>query len=150
MTMGYGTILADTPSAWPSGIAIFGIRQNGVLVTEAGVPAARLSRRDFAAFSPQIVHTHLFKADVAGAAIVGRRRTVLVSTKHNEDRYLAGEGFLPGYNFPRLPLRVLLSTGQEAKSLDRPRFIGPVGGSRRLPRHARSAGGARQHARQRR
>jgi superfamily II DNA/RNA helicase len=39
-------------------------------------------------------------------------------------RYLAGEGFLPGYNFPRLPLRVLLSTTEEAKSLDRPRFIG--------------------------
>ncbi len=39
-------------------------------------------------------------------------------------RYLASEGFLPGYNFPRLPLRVLLSTDDQAHSIDRPRFIG--------------------------
>lgn len=61
--------------------------------TGAGVPAARFSRREFANLRPAIVHTHLFKADVAGAALVGRRRrgrAVLVSTKHNEDRYLSG------------------------------------------------------------
>jgi glycosyltransferase involved in cell wall biosynthesis len=59
----------------------------------AGVPAARFSRREFANLHPAIVHTHLFKADVAGAALAGRRRrgrAVLVSTKHNQDRYLAG------------------------------------------------------------
>ncbi len=59
----------------------------------AGVPARKFSRREFAAARPAIVHTHLFKADVAGAALVGRRRrgrAVLVSTKHNEDRYLVG------------------------------------------------------------
>ena len=39
-------------------------------------------------------------------------------------RYLATEGFLPGYNFPRLPVRALLSVGAEARSLDRPRFLG--------------------------
>jgi glycosyltransferase involved in cell wall biosynthesis len=61
--------------------------------TAAGVPAARFSRREFANLHAAIVHTHLFKADVAGAALVGRRRrgrAVLVSTKHNEDRYLSG------------------------------------------------------------
>lgn len=60
---------------------------------DAGVPAARFSRREFANLRPAIVHTHLFKADVAGAALVGRRRrgrAVLVSTKHNQDRYLSG------------------------------------------------------------
>src|ERR1043166_2280589 len=59
----------------------------------AGVPARKFSRREFAKLDPDVVHTHLFKADVAGAALVGsrrRRRCVLVSTKHNEDRYLAG------------------------------------------------------------
>jgi glycosyltransferase involved in cell wall biosynthesis len=59
----------------------------------AGVPARKFSRREFANARPDVVHTHLFKADVAGAALVGRKRRgrrVLVSTKHNEDRYLTG------------------------------------------------------------
>ena len=35
-------------------------------------------------------------------------------------RYLAGEGLIPGYNFPRLPLRALVSSGDEAtRSIDR-------------------------------
>jgi len=39
-------------------------------------------------------------------------------------RYLANEGFLPGYNFPRLPLRALVSGREEAHAVDRPRFLG--------------------------
>lgn len=39
-------------------------------------------------------------------------------------RYLASEGFLPGYNFPRLPLRALVSARDAAQSIDRPRFLG--------------------------
>ncbi|MGI8643397.1 MAG: helicase-related protein, partial [Thermomicrobiales bacterium] len=39
-------------------------------------------------------------------------------------RYLANEGFLPGYNFPRLPLRVLVSGREATQSIDRPRFLG--------------------------
>lgn len=39
-------------------------------------------------------------------------------------RYLAAEGFLPGYNFPRLPLRAILPTGDEPHIVDRPRFLG--------------------------
>ena len=39
-------------------------------------------------------------------------------------RYLANEGFMPGYNFPRLPLRAFVSTGKEAHAIDRPRFLG--------------------------
>ncbi|WP_029214555.1 DEAD/DEAH box helicase [Kallotenue papyrolyticum] len=39
-------------------------------------------------------------------------------------RYLASEGFLPGYNFPRLPVRAFLRTGgDEAEYLARPRFL---------------------------
>lgn len=39
-------------------------------------------------------------------------------------RYLASEGFLPGYNFPRLPLRALVPTGKDVHVIDRPRFLG--------------------------
>ena len=39
-------------------------------------------------------------------------------------RYLAAEGFLPGYNFPRLPLRAIVFSGDEAQTIDRPRFLG--------------------------
>ena len=37
---GYGRIRAEAGSTTPSGIAIFGFRQDGVLVAEAGVPAS--------------------------------------------------------------------------------------------------------------
>ncbi len=39
-------------------------------------------------------------------------------------RYLASEGFLPGYNFPRLPVRALVSVHNSSRSIDRPRFLG--------------------------
>ncbi|MDP9314430.1 MAG: DEAD/DEAH box helicase [Chloroflexota bacterium] len=39
-------------------------------------------------------------------------------------RYLASEGFLPGYNFPRIPVRSFLRTGSdEGEYLARPRFL---------------------------
>jgi len=43
-------------------------------------------------------------------------------------RYFASEGFLPGYNFPRLPLRAWVAGRDEhgketADSIDRPRFL---------------------------
>ena len=40
LRVGYGRIRADAGSGTPSGIAIFGFRQNGVLISEAGVPAS--------------------------------------------------------------------------------------------------------------
>jgi hypothetical protein len=39
-------------------------------------------------------------------------------------RYLANEGFIPGYNFPRLPVRALVSGATGAHAIDRPRFLG--------------------------
>ena len=39
-------------------------------------------------------------------------------------RYLASEGFLPGYNFTRLPIRVFLGGKDKNESISRPRFIG--------------------------
>lgn len=38
-------------------------------------------------------------------------------------RYLASEGFIPGYNFPRLPVRALLPHETAAHVVDRPRFL---------------------------
>lgn len=39
-------------------------------------------------------------------------------------RYLASEGFLPGYNFPRLPIRALIpAKDNEAEFITRPRFL---------------------------
>lgn len=52
-----------------------------------------------------------------------------VSSKNREQsefypfRYLAAEGFLPGYNFTRLPLRTFLQTsGDDGEFISRPRF----------------------------
>ncbi len=39
-------------------------------------------------------------------------------------RYLAAEGFLPGYNFPRLPVRTLVTSSRATEAIDRPRFLG--------------------------
>lgn len=39
-------------------------------------------------------------------------------------RYLATAGFLPGYNFPRLPVRVSVTAGEAAQHITRPRFLG--------------------------
>jgi len=58
-----------------------------------------------------------------------RQRDLLlrVETKPEESdfypyRYLASEGFLPGYNFPRLPLRAYVPYG-EGEFVVRPRFL---------------------------
>jgi superfamily II DNA/RNA helicase len=65
-----------------------------------------------------------------------QRETLLSSSGANSDfntyRYLASAGFLPGYNFPRLPLMAWIpSTGKAALANDekgtmiaRPRFLG--------------------------
>src|SRR5690606_12974168 len=38
-------------------------------------------------------------------------------------RYLATEGFLPGYNFPRLPLYAFIDADKSSTVLQRPRFL---------------------------
>jgi superfamily II DNA/RNA helicase len=38
-------------------------------------------------------------------------------------RYFASEGFLPGYNFPRLPVRAYIPFGEEGTFISRPRAI---------------------------
>ncbi len=55
---------------------------------------------------------------------------LLNQTRSHEDsdfypyRYLATAGFLPGYNFPRLPVRTSVAMRDKAQVIDRPRFIG--------------------------
>jgi hypothetical protein len=39
-------------------------------------------------------------------------------------RYLGSQAFIPGYNFPRLPVRALLRIAGETEIIDRPRFLG--------------------------
>lgn len=59
---------------------------------------------------------------------IRQRNLLLNKTKVQEEsdfypyRYLASEGFLPGYNFPRLPLRVYIPRG-EGEYIARPRFL---------------------------
>ena len=38
-------------------------------------------------------------------------------------RYLASEGFLPGYNFPALPVRAWVPRGEQGEFISRPRFL---------------------------
>lgn len=38
-------------------------------------------------------------------------------------RYFASEGFLPGYNFPRLPVRVFIKSGENGDYISRPRTL---------------------------
>ncbi|MBT9258206.1 MAG: DEAD/DEAH box helicase [Clostridiales bacterium] len=57
-----------------------------------------------------------------------RQRNLLLNEAKNEEsdfypyRYLASEGFLPGYNFPRLPLRAFIPR-KEGEFISRPRFL---------------------------
>lgn len=59
-----------------------------------------------------------------------RQKDLLCNNTQKDDsdfypyRYFANEGFLPGYNFPRLPIRAYVPTGsQEGEFLSRPRFL---------------------------
>lgn len=51
----------------------------------------------------------------------------MVSSRDDSDfypyRYLASEGFLPGYNFPRLPVRAFIRSSQDGEYLSRSRFL---------------------------
>ena len=64
--------------------------------------------------------------------VSGRQIELLLQSAKNQNhdfylyRYLATEGFLPGYNFPRLPLMAYLQGGKTKESyqfIQRPRFL---------------------------
>lgn len=64
--------------------------------------------------------------------LAGERLNLLINDKNKNStlsefytfRYLASEGFLPGYNFTRLPIRVFLGGKDRNEAISRPRFIG--------------------------
>ncbi len=59
-----------------------------------------------------------------------RQRNLLLQMNTNREesdfypyRYLASEGFLPGYNFPALPVRAWVPRWEEGEFIARPRFL---------------------------
>jgi hypothetical protein len=69
LTVGYARVQADSSSSVPSGVAIYGLRQGGTLVTETGVPASRL------------MTTGLTYVDISGSANTG----LAIANPNNED-----------------------------------------------------------------
>jgi len=63
------------------------------------------------------------------AAEADRQKDLLCNLQGGGDtdfypyRYLASEGFLPGYNFPRLPIRAYIAGGTDGNFISRPRFL---------------------------
>ena len=69
------------------------------------------------------------EADRARAQAQRERRLLLNEGSYEQSdfypyRYLGSEGFLPGYNFPRLPVRAIVSGSGGAHMIDRGRFLG--------------------------
>ncbi len=64
--------------------------------------------------------------------LAGERLNLLLNDKNKNStlsefytfRYFASEGFLPGYNFTRIPIRVFLGGKDRNEAISRPRFIG--------------------------
>lgn len=60
-----------------------------------------------------------------------RQRELLLNDRNNSTtqsefyifRYLAAEGFLPGYNFTRLPIRTFIGNRDKGEFISRPRFV---------------------------
>jgi hypothetical protein len=81
VTVGYSKIQTDSDTRSPAGISIFGFRQNGVLVTEATVPAARLiqSGRIFAEVNGPVkrMHTPLQTPRILFQPAISRERVHL-------------------------------------------------------------------------
>ena len=71
---------------------------------------ARSLRRELRRLDPDIAHTHLVHADLYGMLAVLRTRTVLVSTKHNDDRFRTGPFRLVEQGLTRRASRVIAIT----------------------------------------
>ena len=81
---GKGELAAEFQAA---GVAVHDLDVRGLRAARSLGRLASLVR----AFAPDVVHSHLFKADVLAASVVGGARAArpaLVSTKHNVDLYL--------------------------------------------------------------
>ncbi len=57
---------------------------------------------------------------LVGQGITGRSQSEFEFYPY---RYFAAEGFLPGYNFPRLPIRSYILAGDQGEFISRPRIV---------------------------
>lgn len=104
LNVGYAAIRPGTGSATPAGLAIFGFRQNNILVSEAGVPA-----------SPAVRSGRIY-AEVNGPVTTG----IAIANPNNQPVTIA---FYRVKASPRFPL------AQVAKFLDQPPFNAPAASS---------------------
>jgi len=94
----------------------------------------RISEQELKLASEELIRAKIIKEKQERAekrqkeALRQRNLLLRVETQPEESdfypyRYLASEGFLPGYNFPRLPLRAYIPYGDEGEFISRPRFL---------------------------
>lgn len=105
-TVAYARVLPSTGSAAPLGMAIFGLHKNGVVVTEASVPASPL------------IQTGRIYADVGGPVNTG----IAIANPNSQDAVVSfyftdAEGKNSGQGSATIPAK-----GQIAKFLDQPPF----------------------------
>lgn len=89
----------------------------------------RLTEARVAADKPRLSRDEKRKAEAREVEARRERDLLLNEGEVTESdfypyRYFGSEGFLPGYNFPRLPLRALVSSHDRMQSIDRARFLG--------------------------
>jgi hypothetical protein len=109
LTVGYAAIQPNAGSAAPSGVAIFGFRQNNILVSEAGVPAS------------QAIRSGRIYAEVNGPVNTG----VAIANPNNQpvtiSFYFTNSSGDFGHDTTTIP-----AYGQIAAFLDRKPFNGPA------------------------
>ena len=122
----YGNWIEETLRSAPE-------RFDGSFDTWRGLYRSALTLRDQARLAVDDPHVSRSEREQASRREAEARREIdlLLNRTNRQDesdfypyRYLAGEGFLPGYNFPRLPVRVSVSVRDEVQLIDRPRFLG--------------------------
>jgi len=108
-TVGYARIQPSSGNSTPSGLAIFGFRENGVLVTEAGVPA-----------SPLIQSGRIY-AEVNGPVNTGLAIANPNSQPATISFFFTGANGDFGSGTTTIP-----ANGQTASFLNQPPFSGPA------------------------
>ncbi len=97
------------------------------LAAEQQRDAARRTMDDYAAHHREKRAAQSRHAQAIDQIELLQRGTSTLSSDFYTYRYLATEGFLPGYNFPRLPLMAYIPASGDGKSrqtyLQRPRFL---------------------------
>lgn len=99
-----------------------------LLAAEQQRDAARRTMDDYAAPHPEKRAAQVRHAQAIDQLNLLQRGSTGASSDFYTYRYLATEGFLPGYNFPRLPLMAYVPATSDGRGrqtyLQRPRFLG--------------------------